>query len=250
MKTKWHLGETKNYERFSFVNSNREINDLNVKKIEKSILEIGIQVPIVVNDNYEIIEGQHRFVALRRNDLVVPYIVSSAANENQISKLQESRKWNAEDFCRSLANKGNIDCQTALEFADRWFYESNKKLSIVKSLELLLDSKSFRILTPLKSGEYKVNTTLAENVFKAVQIMSGHEYATSPYHNKITRALKKLSYELNGLNLKAIERMAKNNYITSYGTDKETYEYIKNKYKSSLKKTKLNGSKISRTVVG
>lgn len=250
MKTKWHLGETKNYERFSFVDSNRDINDLNVNKIEKSILEIGIQVPIVVNENYEIIEGQHRFIALRRNDLVVPYIVSSVANESHIAKLQESKKWSAEDFCRSLANKGNIDCQTALDYADRWFYESNKKLSIVKSLELLLDSRGCKILIPLKSGQYKVNTYLAENVFKAVKIMSEHEHSTSPYHNKITRALKMLCYEIDGLNLKAIERMAKNNYITSYGTDKETYQYIKNKYKASLNKTKLNGSKISRTVVG
>ena len=72
MTTKWHLGETRNYDRFKFVESNRDINDNNVNKIEQSILEIGIQVPIVVNDNYEIIEGQHRFVALRRNKLVVP----------------------------------------------------------------------------------------------------------------------------------------------------------------------------------
>ena len=98
MATKWHLGETRNYDRFKFVESNRDINDNNVNKIEQSILEIGIQVPIVVNDKYEIIEGQHRFIALRRNKLVVPYIISTSASEKYIARLQESKKWNAIDF--------------------------------------------------------------------------------------------------------------------------------------------------------
>ena len=250
MKTKWHLGETKNYERFSFVDSNREINSLNLSKIEKSILEIGIQVPIVVNENYEIIEGQHRFVALKKNNLVVPYVVSLSAHQNHISKLQESRKWTAIDFCNSLATKGNIDCQTALNYAEQWFEESNGKLSKIKSLEILMDSPSVSVLQHLKSGSFKVNLNYAKAIFKAIQIMSQYEYATSPYNNKISRAVKRLCYKNNGLNFKAIERMANNNYISAYGSDKETNDYINNKYKSSLNKNRLDASKVSRALVG
>jgi hypothetical protein len=45
MKTNWYLGETKQYDKFKFVESNRDINQANLKKVEESILKIGIQVP-------------------------------------------------------------------------------------------------------------------------------------------------------------------------------------------------------------
>jgi hypothetical protein len=238
MQTKWHLGETKNYERFNFVESNREINDLNVDKIEKSILDIGIQVPIVVNKDYEIIEGQHRFVALRRNNLVVPYIVSSCADKGHIAKLQESKKWSAEDYCRSLATKGDIDCKIALEYAGKWFKQSKGKFSIIKSLEILMDGSAFSVLKSLKSQSFKVNVDIANNVYDAIDIMKDYENSASPYNNRISRSLKKISYQYGGLNLKAIKHMAKYNYITCYGSEGETRKYLEDKYKKSLRKCK------------
>ena len=237
MKTKWYLGETKNYDRFNFIESNREISDSNVNKIEKSILSIGLQVPIVVNSNYEIIEGQHRFIALRRNKLVVPYIVSQSASENNIANLQESKKWTALDFCKSLATKGDLSCEMALRFADEWYKESNKKMSKIKTLELLMDGKgSSGVLSKLKRGTFVINEDYATEVYNAIQIMDEIEIGTTPYGQKITRALKMICYEMQGLNLNAIERMTKDNYIKAYSNESDQYEYMKDKYLTALKK--------------
>ena len=57
MKNNFYLGETKDYSKFQFVEGNRDIIDSNVKKIEKSILSMGIQCPILVDENYKIIDG-------------------------------------------------------------------------------------------------------------------------------------------------------------------------------------------------
>ena len=199
MTTNWYLGETKNYDRFNFVSTNRDINNANLKKIESSILDIGVQIPIVVNQNYDIIEGQHRFIALRKNKMVVPYVMSKNASENFIAKLQESKRWTAEDFCRRLATKGDIDCQLALDTAERWSKLTNKKMATIRSLELLMWSKANSgIKTTLKEGKYRVNLECAENVFDAVQIMNNYEMNTSPYSNKIVRSLKSLYYIYNG----------------------------------------------------
>lgn len=239
MTTNWYLGETKNYDRFNFVSTNRDINNANLKKIEASILDIGVQIPIVVNQNYDIIEGQHRFIALRKNKMVVPYVMSKNASENFIAKLQESKRWTAEDFCRRLATKGDLDCKLALDTAERWSKLTNKKMATIRSLELLMWSKSNSgIKSTLKQGKYRVNLDCAENVFDAVQIMNNYEMNTSPYTNKIVRGLKYLYYEFNGLNLKAIEHMVKNNYITSYANDMEQKKYMSKIYKRSLKSVK------------
>jgi len=236
MKTNWYLGETKNYDKFNFVETNRDINNANLKGIENSILEIGIQVPIVVNSNYEIIEGQHRFIALRKNNMVIPYIMSKNASEGIIAKLQESRRWTAEDFCRRLSVKGDLDCTIALNKAKEWSKETNKKMATIRSLELLMSAKSNTgIKTNLKEGKYRVNLDCGENVFKAIKIMSNYEMNTSPYANKIVRGLKFLYYSFGELNLKAIEHMVKNNYITSYSNDAEQTKYMKKIYTRSLK---------------
>lgn len=235
MQTNWYLGETKSYDKFNFVSTNRDISNANLKRIESSILEIGVQIPIVVNQNYDIIEGQHRFIALRKNKMVIPYIMSKNASENFIAKLQESKRWTAEDFCRRLSTKGDIDCTLALDTANKWSKITNKKMATIRSLELLMSSKTNSgIKTTLKEGKYRVNLDCAENVFKAIQIMTNYEMNTSPYTNKIVRGLKSLYHTFNGLDLRVIEHMVKSNYITSYSNDAEQREYMKKIYKRSL----------------
>lgn len=66
---------TKDYSIFNFLESNRAVNQNQVKKIVKSIQEKGYYpVPILVDDNYSIIDGQHRFTAVEQLNLPVYYI--------------------------------------------------------------------------------------------------------------------------------------------------------------------------------
>ena len=220
MKANWYLGETKTYDKFKFIDSNRDINENNLKNIEQSILDIGIQVPIVVNNNYEIIEGQHRFVALRKNNLVVPYIVSGRAAESHIDGLQESRKWTALDFCKSRAAKGDVSCKMALEIAEDWYEESNKKMNVLRSIELLMDGRtSTSVRSRLKSGKYLINEDCAKAVYDSIQIMAELEMGTTPYGQKIIRVLKMLYHDLGGLDLEVVDNMTRKNYITAYSNE-------------------------------
>lgn len=239
MKTNWYLGETKEYDRFDFIESNRDINESNLKKIEKSILDIGIQVPIVVNEDYKIIEGQHRFIALRRNNLVIPYIVSKKASVSDIDSLQESKKWTALDFCKSRAAKGDISCIRALDIADEWYQDSNKKMNVIRSLEVLMASRTANGLrVRLKNGSFLINEEYAENVYEAVRIMSDLDMATNPYGNKITRTLKTLCYDFGGLDLDVIDHMTRKNYIAAYSNESDQYRYMRDIYLKSKKQLK------------
>ena len=238
MTTNWYLGETRDYSIFNFVESNREINKANLKKIEESILDIGVQVPIVVNSNYDIIEGQHRFLALKSNKLPVPYIVSRSASEENIAKLQESRKWSALDYCKSWAIRGNKDCQEALEIANKWYEETNRKLSMIKILELLMDTSGFKVQYRLKVNRYSINKDIAKQVYDCLKVMNELETGTNVYGNKIVRTMKKLYYDFDGLDIDVITHMTKKNFIMAYSNEHDQFNYMKKLYLKSLKAIK------------
>ena len=56
---------TENYDMFKKIGGNRKINKANYAKIVKSMKEEQLIIPIVVNERYEIIDGQHRYTACR-----------------------------------------------------------------------------------------------------------------------------------------------------------------------------------------
>lgn len=239
MKTNWYLGETKAYDKFKFIESNRDINEPNLRKIEESILKIGIQVPIVVNDSYEIIEGQHRFIALRKNNLVVPYIVSSRATESNIDGLQESRKWTAIDFCKSRAAKGDVSCRLALDLAEEWYQDSDKKMHPQRTIELVMDGRaSSGVRTKLRNGSYITNTDCAKDVYDAIQTMSEMDMGTTPFGQKIVRTLKMLYYDFLGLDLEVIQKMTRDNYIKAYSNESDQYQYMRDMYLKTKKQLK------------
>ena len=56
---------TENYDMFKKIGGNRKLNKTNYSKIVKSMKEEQLIIPIVVNEKYEIIDGQHRYEACK-----------------------------------------------------------------------------------------------------------------------------------------------------------------------------------------
>lgn len=234
MKNTFYLGETKDYSKFNFVEGNRDIIDANVNKIEKSIKEMGVQCPILVDDSYKIIDGQHRFIALRRNGLVVPYIVSQRATTSDVDKLQESVKWKALDFARNRAVAGDISCKEALKIADEWFEESNKKMLPIRSLELLMDGNG-ALKTKIRNNSYLINKEVADDVWEAINVMSEYPMATTPFGQKIVRALKMIRLSIGKLDLEVVSVMTDKNHIKAYSSETEQYDYMLKLYERASK---------------
>ena len=81
-KKEFRVGVTKDYDMFEFLDTNRQPNTRIINKLEKSIKEHGVQIPIIVNDKKQIVDGQHRFWALRKLGYQVPYIISYTWKED------------------------------------------------------------------------------------------------------------------------------------------------------------------------
>ena len=214
---RFSLHESKNYNDFNFISSNRDINDKKVKEIEKSIIKYGLMAPILINKIGEIIDGQHRFIALR------------------IVKLQESTRWKALDYCKSLAERGNLDCKRAIEIAKEYNEETEGKIGEIQTLELLLAGPGFAITSKLKKGEYTIDEEPAAQVLEAIQIIAEHPTSSSPYGQKFSRSLKKMYYKYSGLDLDIIDKIANRNFLKSFTNEGDQFEYLSNLYEKENK---------------
>ena len=139
------IHETKEYSIFKKVKQNRIIDMKHVAKLADSIKEKDkrIDFPIIVNNNMEIIEGQHRFEACKLLNLSVYYIFAISMSIDDISRIITiNKKWNMEDYLHQYSENGNENYIKLKNF----IYTSNcktvsKALSIGLMLVLTLKSE-------------------------------------------------------------------------------------------------------------
>ncbi|MCE3234039.1 MAG: hypothetical protein K0Q50_219 [Vampirovibrio sp.] len=103
-----------NYNKFKLIHNNRDINPSNVENLVKSIKkeDLSEYFPILVNSKMEIIDGQHRFHALKRLNLPIRYKVVKNAEPEMVAQINQNQKaWNVVDFIKFEAGMGNTNFQ-------------------------------------------------------------------------------------------------------------------------------------------
>lgn len=237
METTFKLSQTKDYSLFK-VAKNRSVNPKDVAKKRKSIAEIGLQSPIIVNKRYEIVDGQHRFHALKELNLPVDYLVSYNWKEEEhtatINNTQKS--WNTENWAEFRASQGNREIARALELARNYNRLTNGKMSVTSALEMMSCTSS-TVSGPIQNGTYCCDNEFGNEIYQLLTIIS--EYPSSlknAYSQKMVRAMKMLKNDLGYINRKAVHRMASRNMITTYNNESDMFRYIKKIYNQALKK--------------
>ena len=117
MQTVNQVKMTHDYGKFSFLEGNRMVNPLNIRRLSASMVEKQIQNPIVVNENHRIIDGQHRFRVMLENELPVYYIVVDGLELEDVHRLNTNQKnWNADDFMNGYIRLGNKEYKLYRDF--------------------------------------------------------------------------------------------------------------------------------------
>lgn len=100
---------------FKLVEPNREIKPFHVKEIKDKIRTHGWQdTGIVVNSKMEVIDGQHRVVALRElqeedpefRKITVSYFINSSQNATPFIYNTASKNWNNQDYTHYYTAQG------------------------------------------------------------------------------------------------------------------------------------------------
>jgi len=100
---------TNDYGKFKVLLGNRDVSPERVAKIKKSIQERGyIWSPILVNEKYEVIDGQGRLQALKELGMQADYYVSPGLTiADCVAMNINAKNWTTADFVKSYADQGN-----------------------------------------------------------------------------------------------------------------------------------------------
>lgn len=109
---------TMDYGKFNILDWNRDINRKHVEELKLSIDKGEYINPILVNKNYEILDGQHRFIAKKELGLPIQYIIETNDDDHRdaIKTLNsKSLSWKISDYVDAYAKDGNENYQMILE---------------------------------------------------------------------------------------------------------------------------------------
>ena len=114
---------TLDYDKFKYIDGNRDVEHLS--NLRKSIKEHGwYRQPILVNERFEIIEGQHRFVVCKENDLPIEYIVQNGLRATDCAPLNTGRtNWRARNYVH-LHSMNSVDYMYFEELLQRFKFSA------------------------------------------------------------------------------------------------------------------------------
>jgi hypothetical protein len=142
--------ETKNYSMFKSINGNRSKNELHLSRLKKSMEEHQLVSPIIVNEKYEVIDGQHRLAVCTDLKLPVYYIVVDGYGLDEVHRLnQNTSNWSHKAFIDGYASMGLEPYIQIQEFMDE------TKLGVGATLYLLAGYTGQSQTDKLKRGEIK-----------------------------------------------------------------------------------------------
>lgn len=102
---------TKNYSLFKPLLGNRTVLENRKQLLISSIKQNGwITNPIIVNKNMEIIDGQHRYEALKELNMPIEYVICEDATIQDCIALNiKQQNWKLSDYIKCYAEMGNDD---------------------------------------------------------------------------------------------------------------------------------------------
>lgn len=235
------IRKTNDYSLFKNILGNRSLKDKNYNKLLKSMRENQLVIPILINENWEIIDGQHRYNSCKTLGLpVYYYMIEGYAIEEVKIANQVSCNWGTEDYLNlhvelenheylrfkrvleiynlktpqllkliSMLNKDNLS-KLKLDFQDGVFVIDNYD-NLIDFLDKLQD---FNI------GNFTVyNSTKFTEAFAKLYMYSKYD------HNRMVERLASMGYKLEKRQLQAEYLSLLVNDIYSYGSSKAMIKY-------------------------
>lgn len=118
------IESTYEYGIFKLMTGNRHVDPNHVKELKHEMQrnpELLATSPILVNEHYFIIDGQHRYHAAMELKRKVYYIIVEGATVDEARHLNTTqRRWTLIDFAKSFADSGRPDYKKFLEIARQY----------------------------------------------------------------------------------------------------------------------------------
>lgn len=167
---------TTDYFLFSPIEGNRNKNLLHINRLKKSMSETYLFTVIIVNEKYEIIDGQHRFDVIQELKLPLNYIVCNGYGLNEVHILnQNSKTWTSDDY---------LDGYCKLGYKDYLKYKEFKELYGIGHYECMWLLNGSQLSNPTQvffTGDFKIkNYNEACKIIEKIMLVE-------PYYNEWKR---------------------------------------------------------------
>lgn len=176
--------ETNDYSKFAILQGNRQVNKLHVKRLKDSFKESYLLSPIIVNQNYEIIDGQHRYYAAKELELPLRFIFCNDYSLKEVQLLNtNSSNWKKEDFLKGYCDLGYPEY---LKF--RKFMNAYPDFGIASCEAILTDKLTASSGKQNKSSEVKGPTNISGSY--TVKYFQNGDLEINDYNKAIENAEK------------------------------------------------------------
>lgn len=143
---------TTDYFMFKSINGNRELNQLHLNRLRQSIAKLYLFTVLIVNEFYQIIDGQHRFECLKEMELPINYVICEGYGLNEVHVLnQNSKTWNSDDYMNGYCELGNKDYIAYRNFKEKYNLPHNP------CMILLMGGDNGDLIKLFASGQFKIN---------------------------------------------------------------------------------------------
>ncbi len=177
---------TKQYENFSFFEGNRVVDPHRIKQLMESIKINGLINPLVVSQNLEIIDGQHRYEALKNLQMGIDYHIHNVDRSKLISLVRDinsvQQNWKNLDIARAYAihSPNKIHYQRYLALVGLGINHS-AALEACGYLSLPKGEKGYqKPMNVFKNGNLEIHETVFNKVKGFVATL-----VSSPFERKI-----------------------------------------------------------------
>ena len=111
--------KTKDHSIFKLMDDNRIVDDIHVRRLVNSFKQHYLIAPITVNENFEVIDGQHRLQACKETELPIYYIIIHGYSIKEVQVLNTHQKnWTKADFLKMFVSQGREAYVTFQKFLD------------------------------------------------------------------------------------------------------------------------------------
>lgn len=233
---------TEDYGQFHFLHGNRDLVESKINKLSRDV-EAGLNLfqycPILVNKDFFIIDGQHRFYVCKSKKLKVYYCVVPDFTLAQIAKLNNNQnRWTNNDFlnCYIDAGRNSGHYKTLKNFIGSYGVTLSEAVSL---LYAGIPANGGRFLELFRDGDFEVRF-----LNEATQLcdLAGEysEFTDANYSRNFLATLQKLLAGDKFSHREMIQKLQKNNLrIEKRSNVKEYLVHMEElfNFKNSIRKT-------------
>ena len=145
---------TTEYSKFKKLRGNRAINELHVRRLVEAIKEKDLQIPIIVDQDMNVLDGQHRLDAYKIVGNPIFYIVKDRFVLQDVRNVNSvARKWTLTEYLMSYCKLGKKDYQLL-----EWFHRTYE-FGIAECVAML-NGKGYTnvaILKEFRKGDFVID---------------------------------------------------------------------------------------------